>query len=298
MNTDKQLFQLFSVRPSWLFELARLKPPKRCQFRPFTIKSLERRLDGLIVPADPREPLWITEFQFCFDRSIYTRIITEMCAVQEAFKWRAVRGLIFFGEQQHDPRVEPWTQVVDTFVLRDLLKSFRESNPTHPLNAVFHPLIEPREDVLEAEAVADLRLIRQSSFGDRDKEAMETVFLDWIQQRFKDRSQKEFEKMLIGELTPLEETRVAKEFIEMGKQIGLREGKSQGLSQGIQTGQSQALQQAIAKVITARFREVPRTILSRAKNMQPEQQLELLSVASTCGTVAEIREWLRSHPAK
>jgi hypothetical protein len=47
METDKQLYRVFGVQPGWVFELAGLPPVGKCVMRSFTVKSLERRTDGV-----------------------------------------------------------------------------------------------------------------------------------------------------------------------------------------------------------------------------------------------------------
>ena len=184
MNTDKQLFQLFAACPEWLFELAGLKSPGSSELRSFAIKELERRTDGLIVPKDIHQPLTIVEFQFSRDEAIYRRTVSEMIAAQAEFDGRAVQGLIFFGSRRCDPRTAPWTQIVQSFVIDEVLSEFQKSHPSHPLTAVFQPLIEPSNDVLESTAIKHFRTIRRSSLSDRRKGVISAVFIDWLAQRF------------------------------------------------------------------------------------------------------------------
>ena len=72
MRTDKQLFQIFSNFPEWLFELAELPFPGHCVLRPFAVKSLERDADGVVIPDDPLQPITVVEFQCQRDDRIYT----------------------------------------------------------------------------------------------------------------------------------------------------------------------------------------------------------------------------------
>ena len=94
METDKQLYRVFGVQPGWVFELAGLPPVGKCVMRSFTVKSLERRTDGVIVPDAPFQPLWVIEFQFVENPYIYTRTVQKMAAIQEGFGMREVQGLI------------------------------------------------------------------------------------------------------------------------------------------------------------------------------------------------------------
>jgi hypothetical protein len=47
METDKQLYRVFGAQPAWVFELAGLPPVGKCAMRSLTVKTLERRSDGV-----------------------------------------------------------------------------------------------------------------------------------------------------------------------------------------------------------------------------------------------------------
>ncbi len=123
MKTDKELYRIFEVAPEWVFELAGLPSPGKSTLRSVTVKALERRADGVIVPEAPDQPLTIVEFQFQTDDTIYRRTVVEMAAVQDAFPGRVVQGVIFFGYNKLDPQTVPWTQVVRSYVLPDVLQA-------------------------------------------------------------------------------------------------------------------------------------------------------------------------------
>ncbi len=124
MKTDKELYRIFEVAPEWVFELAGLPSPGKSTLRSVTIKALERRADGVIVPEAPDQPLSIVEFQFQTDETIYRRTVVEMAAVQDAFPGRVIQGVIFFGYNNLDPQTVPWTQVVRSYVLPDVLQEW------------------------------------------------------------------------------------------------------------------------------------------------------------------------------
>ena len=56
MKTDKELYRIFEVAPEWVFELAGLPSPGKSTLRSMTVKALERRADGVIVPEAPDQP--------------------------------------------------------------------------------------------------------------------------------------------------------------------------------------------------------------------------------------------------
>ncbi len=120
MKTDKELYRIFEVAPEWVFDLAGLPSPGKSTLQSVTIKALERRADGVIVPDAPDQPLTIVEFQFQADDTIYRRTVVEMAAVQDAFPRRVVQGVIFFGYNKLDPQTEPWTKEIEMMLLGEL----------------------------------------------------------------------------------------------------------------------------------------------------------------------------------
>ena len=153
MRTDKQIFRIFAAVPEWIFELTQLDSPGACELRSFTLKELERRADGLVVPIDPSRPLTVVEFQFQLDETIYARTVQEMIAAQVEHGMRDIEGIILFAYNALDPKTEPWTRVVRSFVFDDLLRALEQRQPEHPLVAVFKPLLVEDDAALANSAV-------------------------------------------------------------------------------------------------------------------------------------------------
>ena len=82
-------------------------------------------------------------------------------AVQEAHAQRPVQGVIVFGKPGLDPRTSPWTQVVQSVVLQDVLNDLRQRQPQHPLANVLEPLLEHDDDTLETVAAHHYRALKQ-----------------------------------------------------------------------------------------------------------------------------------------
>jgi predicted transposase YdaD len=112
VKTDRQVYRLFQANPEWLFDLTHLESPGPSEFRSFTVKSLQRDADGVVVPHDSSQPLTVVEVQFQPDDAIYPRIVTEMAAGQIEHQMRAVQGIILFRFPGLDPQTQPWSQVV------------------------------------------------------------------------------------------------------------------------------------------------------------------------------------------
>ena len=104
MRTDKQLLRVFETAPQWIFELTGLPSPGASTLKSLTVKALERRADGVVIPEATDGPLTVVEFQFQKDATVYPRIVVEMALLQQSHQMRPVQGLIFFGYNDVDPK--------------------------------------------------------------------------------------------------------------------------------------------------------------------------------------------------
>jgi predicted transposase YdaD len=303
MKTDKQLFQIFAAMPEWLFELTGLESPGACSLRSFTFKALQRDADGVIVPQDARQPLTVVEFQFQKDETIYTRIVIEMAALQEAHGQRPVQGIILFGQPGLDPRTPPWTQIVQGVVLQDVLAELRQRNPDHPLANVFEPLLEPNDATLETVAADHYRALKQCDLDDRRRELLLDVFLNWLEQRFQTKSKKEIEIMLLlTELPDIRDTQTGRDLIAIGKREGKLEGEAVGEKRGEKRGETRGidrgLENAVVLCAKERFRSVPKDLEERLPKLPRRAKEQLLRLIARAESIDELENWLRKHPLK
>ena len=280
MKTDKELYRIFEVAPEWVFELAGLPSPGKCSLQSVTVKALERRADGVVMPEAPDQPLTIVEFQFQADDRIYRRTVVEMAAVQDVYSDRLVQGVIFFGYNSLDPKTAPWTQVVRSYVLPDLIVEWELKHPEHPLVAVFKPLLAESEEALERDAAKYFRTIRGSPLGTGCKQTLEEVFISWLEQRFKAKTKKEIEMILLGELPDLEDTASGKDLIRIGEQ------------RGEQRGQKQGLEIAIFGFLDARFGTLPTAIRESVAKLTPAQAERMMQFLAQCDSLDEAAKWL------
>lgn len=255
--------------------------------RSFTVKELQRDSDGVFVPRDAQQPLTVAEFQFQKDETIYTRIVIEMAAVQEAHAQRPVQGVIVFGKPGLDPRTSPWTQVVQSVLLQDVLADLRNRHPQHPLANVFEPLLEPDDATLESKAADHYRALKQCDLDDRRREVLLDVFLNWLEQRFQKKSKKEIETMLSPyELPDIRDTQTGRDLIAIGKLEGAAEGEARGLGK------------AIVLIVKDRFRNVPKELEERLPKMRLRSKQQLLRFVTRAESVADLEKWLKKNPLK
>lgn len=64
MKTDISIHDFLALGPEAFRVLAGGKELQgEYRFRSETFKNIERRADGVYVPTDPNQPLWVVEFQ-------------------------------------------------------------------------------------------------------------------------------------------------------------------------------------------------------------------------------------------
>jgi len=220
METDKHFYEIFQVNPQWIFELTGRPSPGACQFISMTLKAIERRSDGVLVPDSPAESISVTEIQMQYDKEVYGRITMEMVLVQSERPGRKVEGIIIFGSRELDPETEPWRQVVSVYYLDEMLEQLTVRTPNHPLVAVFQPLLEKNRELLERNASVYYTQIKSSTSNERQKAKLLSVFIDWMLQRFSELGKEEIETMLLGQLPDLRDTQAGKDLIAIGIEKG------------------------------------------------------------------------------
>jgi predicted transposase YdaD len=245
MNSDKQFYEIFEVNPQWLFELTGRPSPGPCKFVSITLKAIERRSDGLLLPDLASKPITIAELQMYADSDVYQRTVIEMAMVQAEHPGREVDGFIIFASRSLDPGTQPWTKVVASYYLDELLEQLSQHAPEHPLVAVFQPLMQTDRTILEREAGRYYNQITEGVADERQRTRLHDVFVDWLLQRFSDRGMKGIEQMLIGQLPDLRDTQAGKELIALGEQKGREQGIEKGREQGELIGQIRILQEIL-----------------------------------------------------
>lgn len=107
MRTDKEIFEVFQQCPEIVFQMTGLEYPGPCKVASVTLKALERRLDGLVIPDDDEKALTVFEVQFQKCPEFYPRAAGEMALVQQENGMRRIQGCIFFAARSLDPGTEP-----------------------------------------------------------------------------------------------------------------------------------------------------------------------------------------------
>jgi predicted transposase YdaD len=146
------------------------------------------------------------------------------------------------------------------------------------LVAVFKPLLAESAEALQRQAAGYFRAIKHSSLSPVCKRTLEEVFVSWLEQRFRDKTKKEIETMLLGELPDLEETASGKDLIRIGEKRGLEEG--------------------ILTFLTARHGTVPAAIQEKIAKLSPAEAKRMMQFLAKCQSLDEVTQWLAGAKTK
>ena len=294
MRTATQIYTLLSADADFLYRLTdgiEVRGPYL--FEALDVKGLARRTDGVLMPQREEEGIWVIEFQAQADPLIYHRLVQEIGLVGERHPTRTVRGFILFAKAAFDPGTEPWHSLMARDAdaplrrayLPDVLRRLAQEVPDHPLLGVFLPYLEDDLERLRCRAPAVYSQLQRAPVPPQARQYCLDVFQSWLMARFKGLTLEEILKML-GELTPLEETRAYKELVAKGEAIGRREERQEG---------RQREERLILRLLQRRIGPVPDAQQARIAAL-PIEQLEALGEALLDFTeLADLNAWLAEH---
>lgn len=87
----------FKLRPKHFFELVQITPACPYRFESITVKTSEKRIDGVLEPLDAGQPFYFLEVQAFPDEVIY---------------WRATREVATFFEQRPRLKDVKWQVII------------------------------------------------------------------------------------------------------------------------------------------------------------------------------------------
>ena len=120
------------------------------------------------------------------------------------------------------------------------------------------------------------------------------VFQSWLLARFDDLTLEEVLTML-GELTPLEQTRAYREIVEKNQPIWFAEGHEEGLEEGREEGRQSEAAQLICRQLHRRIGSLTEAQHEQIKAL-PVEPLEDLGEALLDFTAsADLDAWLSAH---
>jgi len=214
METDNLFYRLFSVAPDLIHRLADTDPNVAYRFDAPVLKSIERRLDGLLRPAtdDPTQPLIFLEAQMQPKPELYRRTLSKIALYLDqndlSNPWRTVA--IYPNRDTERLEQEQMREALNltTIYLSDLPRGVSAEQDCLRLIGT-EPLMIP-EQAREAAA-------RSRSEGKRTGDLIELISTI-VSRKLPELTEREIKEML--ELTPLEKTKPYQEGHQDGRQAG------------------------------------------------------------------------------
>ncbi|MCB0083034.1 MAG: DUF2887 domain-containing protein, partial [Caldilineaceae bacterium] len=211
-ETDALFYELFQAAPQTFFELLQIIPACAYRFESLTVKTAEKRIDGVLEPVEAGRTIYFLEVQAFPDETIYWRTMRETATyfeqrpAQKDNEWQAI---VLWLNGEDDPgfgtlkllarRPKPRLIAVD---LLALLKKLDE----HALVLnVLRPLLVAEEQTVRDNVVQWVKNIRQTpNLNQGMEDRLITIMSQLIEQKFRTLTYKELSQML--KLTPLRET--------------------------------------------------------------------------------------------
>ncbi len=220
MRSDALFYELFQVAPWTFFELLQITPPCPYRFESITVKSAEKRIDGVLEPEQEGATIYFAEVQAYAEKVIYWRTMREVATYfeQRPFlnhtEWQAI---VLFLDIADDPgfgslaplAAPPSSRLVAVNLLQ-VLTTLQEHSLV--LN-VLRPLIARNETEVRKNVTMWADHIRQTpDLTEETRQRLVTVLAQLVMQKFTRLTYKELSRML--RLIPLEETIDGKELIQ------------------------------------------------------------------------------------
>ncbi len=274
MNTDKEVYQIIRSCPEMIFGLAKIDFPGPGKMESVTVKALQRTMDALFRPDDLDAPLFVIEVQFQKSPNIYQRIVAEMAQIQEENGSASIEGIILFATAKLDPKTLPWTKVVRSVFLDEMLTELEEEDVSHPLVAVFKPVFEANKTELEKHAAKYYRQIEASPLEPIQRDALLDVFLSWLIERLGKITIKDLSMIL--ELPDIKDTVCGRELIEEGKE--------------------KALSQAAIRFAEGRFGKLAPEVSSMIESLSAKDSDSLIGelAAASLKNIDDLQHWLKA----
>ncbi len=216
MKTDPLFYELFQTRPQIFFELAQITPPCPYCFESVTVKSAEKRIDGVLYPTVENQPLYFVEVQASPDKQMYWRTSREVStffeqrpALQDT-EWYAY---VIWLDKADDGGFKK-THIKDNDNVQRIfsldLMGILKKLPNHSLALnVLRPLLVDTEQEVRQNITTWVEQIHQADLSPEAEQRLLMVMSQLIEEKFKILNYKELCKML--NLTPFKETMSYKE---------------------------------------------------------------------------------------
>lgn len=220
MKTDALFYELFQTAPQTFFELLQITPLCLYRFESLTLKTSEKRIDGVLEPEEENRTIYFLEVQASPDETIYWRTMREVSTYFEQrpkLKDNDWQAIILWLNITDDPGFSTLSLLAQPpsprLIAADLLQLLRQLNETALALNVLGPLVVETEIEVRQNVLTWVENIQQTPGLDKDTgQRLITVLSQFIEQRFRTLTYKELSHML--RLTPLEETASGQELLK------------------------------------------------------------------------------------
>ncbi|WPL16097.1 hypothetical protein Thiowin_01042 [Thiorhodovibrio winogradskyi] len=200
-----------------------------------TLKTIERRIDGLLEPIHHPGPTYVVEFQAQPSAKALYNLSSKVGLYGEEHPEREVVGIAVFLHAADIPKHPRWVHApgspIHCVALDSFLRALLDREPHNPFVAVFAPLVIERDAELAERAPALWQSIQQAPLGDEIRATLSDVMEFWFFERYKDKSAKEIWAML-NLITPIQETKAYQSIYAEGLADGEEKGKAEGKAEG------------------------------------------------------------------
>jgi predicted transposase/invertase (TIGR01784 family) len=270
MKTDALFYELFQVAPQTFFELLQITPACPYRFESITVKTAEKRIDGVLEPVAENQPIYFLEVQAFPDDVIYWRVMREVATyfeqrpAQKGTTWQAI---VLWLNPEDDPglgTLKPLARKPHRRLLAvDLLKLLKKLDEQALVLNVLRPLLAKSEREVRQHVV---QWVETPNLERQTEERLVAILSQLIEQKFRTLSYKELTAML--HLTPLRETASVQEV--------LKEDRVDMLMRQIQTkfSLSAELRQALTTDLFQLDMEALKTLIEQILRINSIEELE------------------------
>lgn len=218
MRSDALFYELFQAAPWTFFELMQLTPPCPYRFESITVKTTEKRIDGVLEPEQAGERLYFLEVQAQPDVTIYWRTLREVATYfeqrpQQPDNWQAVVLYLNITDDPGFGSLSPLATGADPrLIAADLLDLLEQLADDSLVLNVLRPLVAISEKEVRQNVITWANNIQQlPGLSYELKQRLVTILAQLVMQKFARLTYKELARML--RLIPLEETIDGKELM-------------------------------------------------------------------------------------
>ncbi|MEA3642696.1 MAG: DUF4351 domain-containing protein, partial [Lamprobacter sp.] len=161
------------------------------------------------------------------------------------------------------------------------------------LLATFLPYLIEDPARLREQAPIAYGHIQQAPLSDSARRQCLDVFQSWLMARFQDQTLEEILVML-GELTPLEQTRAYREIVAKNQPIWQEEGRKEGRQEGRQ-GEAQRV---ALRLLRRRLGTLSKAQQARIQALSVDQLEDLIEALLDFSAIADLETWLAAHPTR